>query len=90
MPEITNNMPFTTYWKVRPEFDTPIEEPQMKIAQYEIERIVTDYGVKIQVRVFVAVSDLEKRKFYTEFIFPIGSQFAKDLAEFLPNEPEND
>jgi len=84
MPEITNNVPFTTYWKVKPEFNSPIEEPQMKIAQYEIERIVTDYGIKIQVRVFSAISDLEKRKYYTEFTFPIGSKFAKDLVEFLP------
>ena len=84
MLEITNNVPFTTYWKMRPKCDSPIEEPQMKIAQYEIERVVTDYGIKIQVKVFVAISDLEKRKFYTEFTFPIGSKFAKDLAEFLP------
>lgn len=68
---------------MRHDYNSPLEEPLPKKAQYEMSAIETEWGDKVRIKVFSGISDLEKRKFYTEFCFPIDSKFAEDLLEIL-------
>lgn len=80
-----NNFNCRTYWKYKDGAGEVPEEPETKKAQYEIDVFDEGFGKKLRVKIFsrVGKSPEHKRDFYTYLEFPIDSNFARAMYQFL-------